>query len=445
MRRSSRACVVTLAAIVGLAFGASVLHAQPPAVAERVTFDDAIKRAIDKNPTMAMATAGIVRAEGLLRQARAATLLQLNGAVTTTTLDRSVDFGGSVVTPRNQVTASITADMPIVNAAAWARRAQAQDQRAVAEFNLADVRRQVASSTADAYLAIVAARRVVDANVLAREVAKAHFDLATQLEQRGTGSRVNTLRAQQQVSADEVLIEAARLALYRAQEALGVLVVADGPVDAADEPTFEMGAAAAESTGSPAGAPGPQPTNVQPSIGQRTDLRLFTAQQQAAERVVRDSWRDYLPSFDALFVPQTIYPSPFFLPSKSWQFQVQARIPVFDSGERAGLKVQRQSDLDVAAATLASATTAANSQVRAAREAIASGVRGLASARAAAEEGRQVVDILTISFRAGAATSIEVLDADRSARNADIAVAVAEDALRRARLDLLIALGRFPQ
>src|SRR5581483_9380674 len=104
------------------------------------------------------------------------------------------------------------------------------------EDNLADVRRQVASATANAYLGILAARRVVEANARARDVAKAHFEVATELERRGQGSHLNTLRAQQQVSADETLLESARLALYRAQEALGVLVVADGPVDAADEP-----------------------------------------------------------------------------------------------------------------------------------------------------------------------------------------------------------------
>jgi len=55
-----------------------------------------------------------------------------------------------------------------------------------------------------------------------------------------------------------------------------------------------------------------------------------------------------------------------------------------------------------------------------------------------------VVDITSISFRAGGATNIEVIDAARTARDNDLAVAIAEDRLRRARLDLLNALGRFP-
>jgi len=46
--------------------------------------------------------------------------------------------------------------------------------------------------------------------------------------------------------------------------------------------------------------------------------------------------------------------------------------------------------------------------------------------------------------RAGGATNIEVIDAERTARDTDTVVAVAEDAQRRAQLDLLIALGQFP-
>jgi len=440
--RPREALVAAVACCVALAAAPARGQPAPPAPVERITFADAVARAIQKNPTSAIAAAGILRAEGLLRQARAATLLQVTGNVTTTTLNRGVEFQGATVTPQNQLAASLTADMPVVNAAAWARRAQAEDQQHVAELNLADVRRQVATSTADAYLAVFAARRVLEANARARDTAKAHFDLATELEQRGTGSHLNTLRAQQQWTSDEALVETARLALYRAQEALGVLIVADGPVDAADEPTFEVPAPGDAPTGAASAATG-APNAA--SAFSRTDLRLFAAEQEAAARVVRDSTKDYFPSLDAIFQPQTTYPAQFFVPANSWRFLLQANVPIFDSGQRASLKVQRQAALQEATATLAGATTAAASQVRAAREAVASSERALSSGRAAAEQAQQVVSITNVSFRAGAATSIEVIDAERSARDADTAVAVAEDNLRRAQLDLLIALGQFPR
>jgi outer membrane protein TolC len=57
----------------------------------------------------------------------------------------------------------------------------------------------------------------------------------------------------------------------------------------------------------------------------------------------------------------------------------------------------------------------------------------------------EVLTITTAAFDLGASTNIEVIDAQRTARDADAAVVFAEDAVQRARLDLLVAIGRFPR
>jgi len=400
--------------------------AQPPVPATRLSFNDAVQQAIARNPTVRAAASAILRAEGQLRVARAATRPQVNGAVTTTTLNTGVEFDGTTVTPQNSVAASITADMPILAAAAWARRSQAQDDQQVAQLSADDIRHQVAAATADAYLTIVGFRRVVDADRRARDVAKAHYDLANELEQRGSGSKLNALRAQSQWSAIETQLEAALLQMYRAQEALGVLVVENGPVDAGDDPMFDVP---------------PDDTRLELF---RTDLKLFAGQQHAAEHVLRDSSKDWWPTVDAVFVPQTNYPSPFFVPGNSWQFLLRGNIPIFDSGTRAGVKMQRRAAVDQVRETLAGATTQAGAQARTARVAIASAERGLASARAAADQAQQVVNITNISFRAGGATNIEVIDAQRAALDAETQAAVAQDILTRAKFELINALGRFP-
>lgn len=423
--RYGRAAALALLC-VAQAFRPAAVSAQPPTPSTRLSFADAVQRAIDRNPTVRAAASAILRAEGQLRVARAATLFHLNAAVTTTTLNTGVSFQGTTVTPQNSVTAAITADMPVVAAAAWARRAQAEEDRQVATVSAEDVRHQVAAATADAYLTIVGLRRVVNADVHAKDNAKAHYDLANELEQRGRGSRLNALRAQSQYSAIETQLEAAQLAVYRAQEALGVLVVANGPVDAVDDPVFDV-----------------PPDDSRFELF-RTDLKLFAAEQQAAEHVLRDSSKDWWPTVDAVFTPTVTRPSPFFVPGASWQFQLRGNIPIYDSGTRAGVKIQRQAAVDQARETLAGATEQAGAQVRVARVAIASAERGLASARAAADEAQQVVDITNISFRAGGATNIEVIDAQRAALDAETQAAVAQDILTRAKFELINALGRFP-
>src|SRR4029077_5002725 len=99
-----------------------------------------------------------------------------------------------------------------------ARRRTAADTRNVADLTVADVKRQVALATADAYLETIAQRRVVESSQRAHDTSRAHFDLATQLERGGTGSRLNALRAEQQSLTDATLLENATLSLYRAQE-----------------------------------------------------------------------------------------------------------------------------------------------------------------------------------------------------------------------------------
>ena len=63
-------------------------------------------------------------------------------------------------------------------------------------------------------------------------------------------------------------------------------------------------------------------------------------------------------------------------------------------------------------------------------EAIQAGERALAYARAAATQAAEVLRIADAAFREGATTSIEVIDAQRRARDAETAAAVAEDTLR---------------
>jgi outer membrane protein TolC len=419
--------LAALAAAVALVAGPAAATAQP-APLERVTFDEAIRRALERNPSSAIAAAGILRADALLAEARSVIRPQIAGAAVVNTLNRGVEFEGTTVTPVSSFTGTIDVRMPVYAPAAWARRTQAEDQRGVAGLSAAETRRQTAIATADAFLSVIARRRVIEENTRARDVARAHFDLAAELEQRGSGSRLNRLRAQQELSTVEGVVDAARLALYRAQEALGVLLMADGPVDAADEPDFTL----------PAGADRPA------SLLTRADLQLFSAEARAAERVLNDSAKDRLPYVEGLFQPSTTYPGQFFVPSNSWRLVVQASVPLFDSGFRASQRLARQADVDASRATLAGATTRASAEVRSARESVASAERVLASARAAADQASQVVSIVNVSFRAGAATNIEVIDAERSARDAATAAVVAEDLLRRARLDLLTALGQFP-
>lgn len=406
--------------------------AAPPAL-PRVTLDEAVRLALDRNPTVAQAATAILRAEALLQQARAATGPNVNASVTNVLIDGQRGFAGIVAQPRNQALFGATVSMPILAASRWAAAAQARDQVEITRLSTADVRRQIAVATAQAYLTVISQVRQVEVNLRAHEAAQTHLDYAARRLAAGAGSRLNELRAAQEVSADAARLEYVRLTVRRAQEALGVLVAADGPVDANGEPIFDLPA-----------SPGLMAPSA-PWLLDRTDVKVLTASQALAERTVRDSSKDWFPNATVSFNPQVVTPAGSFSPTGSWSFAFSVSQPIFDSGQRRSLAQLRQAAVEASKQALLSVRNEARSEVRLAEETVQSSERALVSLRLSAQQAAEVLTITTTAFEAGSTTNLEVIDAQRSARDADSFVVIAEDTLRRAKLDLLTALGRFPQ
>jgi multidrug efflux system outer membrane protein len=407
------------------------LNAQTPPLMEVVTLEQAVERAIKNNPTVAETAQGILRAEGLLQQARAATMPF--AAMTLSGIQNSTErrFDDIITSPRTQGTLSAQFGVPVLAASRWAAAAQARDQVEIAFLLTADDRTNIAVSTAQAYLAIIAQKRQVEVSMRARETSMAHLDYARRRLEAGAGTRLNELRAGQEVATNDARLENAQLGVRRAQEALGVLIAANGPADAASEPVFNIPAGPMEAEA------GWMPL--------RPDLRLFAAEERAADRVWRNSSRDWFPTAIATFEPQALVPASIFSSDRSWRFLVNFSQPLFDGGVRRGQRRFREANYEASRLALQGVQIQARSEVRLAYETVRSTQRAFESLRSAAQQSVEVLKITTFAFEAGATTNLEVIDAQRQARDADSAAAVAEDAVRRAQLDLLTALGRFPQ
>ena len=276
--------------------------AQTPAI-PKVEFDDAVQRALASNPTVAQAAVAIPRAEALVAQARALTRPTVNASFGNTTLDSARGFDGGITQPQNQSTLSADLTVPVLNLARRAAVPQARDQVEVAQFTTATVRRDIAVATAQAYLAVIAARRQVDVDQRALDSAAAHVDYAQKRLQGGSGTRLNELRAAGAASLAATRLEGSRLAVRRAQEALGALIVANGPADAGAEPGFDI----------------PATVNDEDWMKGRPDMQAQMAAQRAAEHIVRDSWRDSVGTASVSFAPQYIAPKGLFQPNGTWR------------------------------------------------------------------------------------------------------------------------------
>ena len=398
-----------------------------PGVVERLTFDEAVERATSRNPTVAQAAQAILRAEALLSQARSVFYPLAYGNIGTTVLDAPRGFAGNVVQPRVQTAFTATASYQVLAAAGWAAKNQAADRAAIARVSAEETRRNVAMTAAQAYLAVIADERQVEITLRNRDTARALETYANTRLQAGQGSRLNHVRSVQQLASAESLWQIAQLAVSRAEEALGVIVFANGPVGANGEPAFP---------------PTPPPAD-DSWLAARPDVRVLMAEVGAADRVVSDAWKDWLPTVTASFTPSYVTPPGLFEPAKTWRAIFSLRVPIFDATLRPD-KRARIADRETARLQLEALTLEARSELRVAQEAVRSTELIVASVRQAAESASEALRITEIAYRAGATTNIEVVQAQQDARNSEITSAVAEDRLRQARLDLLVALGRFP-
>ena len=397
---------------------------------EQVTFEEAVRRAITSHPTVQRAAADILRAQAVVQQVRAQSMPSINAAVTTNVIDPVTRFSGSAIQPRTQAVTTADLAVPLVVPVRWAERAQSEDQVLVSQRAAEDARRQIGIAAGEAYLTVIAQQQVLELNERARDNARSHYEYANQRFQGGIGSRLNAVRAEQELSSNESRVEEARLEVRRAQEALGVLMAADGPVGVTMEPSFDL---------PPATVPDAE------LIADRDDIRLIQSRESAAQRRAADAWKDYLPSVTALFTPQVLTPTGLFANSRSWRAAFLFSLPLFDAGQRQGQTRERRALVDVVRAERSEAERQASAEVRTAREAVAALERSLMHAQRAAEQANEVVRITDIAFREGATTNIEVIDAQRQARDAETTVAIAAHAVRTARLELLAAAGRFPQ
>jgi len=396
---------------------------------ERVTFEEAVRRALERNPTVGEASQAIVRAQALLDQSRSVFRPSVEGAIGTTILDAARGFAGNITQPKTQSSFSATASYPLLAASRWAVAKQAADQVGIARISAEETRRQVALLAAESYLAVIATEHQRDIAVRNRDSARALDDYARARLEAGQGSRLNHVRSSQELATAEGLVQVAELSVRQAQEALGIALFADGPIDANGDPEIRQAT---------------PPPDGDTWLAQRPDVRLLTAQLEAADRVVRDTWKSWLPTATAEFTPQYVTPAGFFEPAKTWRAFFQLQIPIYD-GTLGATKRLRIAERETAQLRLDAVKAQARSELRFAQEAVLRGEQIVAANRQAAEGAVEALRITEIAYRAGATTNIEVVQAQQTARNAEILASLAADRLRQARLDLLLALGQFPQ
>ena len=399
--------------------------------AEPVTFQDAVQHALSLHPAMRVAEQDAARALAQLDQARAPSLPSLSANGTFTRLDDDRRLADRLVLGKEQLSANVQLAVPLVNTPRWAQWYRAAKAADAARATADDVKRQVAVNAARAWLSVLAQRRVVLAATSARDAAKAHLDFASQRFAGGVGTRLDELRAAQEFAVSSTQLETALSSLVRAQETLGVVTGSEVPLDVvSEEPDFTGADTLAQS--------------LEQVERARLDVKAARTRKETSEAATRTDWMDYLPLLNAVFQPFYQNPPSLTQPLTGWQLNVVLQLPLYEGGLRYGQAKERRANARTADAQLEGALRQARSEVRTAFEQVTHADLALGSARDAARLAMESMELANVAYRAGATTNLEVIDAERRARDAEVQAVLAEDAARQARLDLLVASGRFP-
>jgi outer membrane protein TolC len=399
---------------------------------EVYTFDDALRRATAENPQVKVAIQEMDRAQNLVEQVRSASFPTLygNGSYSLVDGDRHVAGPGSaVVLAQNEWNLNLLLTVPLVLPQKWAQWAHAGDQVEIQKLAVADVRRQLVVAVGHTYLSVLAEHELIEQQERAVQNALDHAKFAEQRFTGGFGNRIDFVRAAQEVQADQVLVEALQANLTKLREALGVLLAVDWQIDTVG--TVQL----------------PAPPELDEALTgseDRSDVLVLRSRLTAAKHAKRDDYTDYLPTLIGTFEPFLQTPPTIQYPRTGWQLGVALSLPIYEGGLRYGQAKERANLEYEARDNLENGVRQARSDVRTSLDGFVRAERALTNARTAARLASQALDLSTLSYRAGASTNIEVIDAQRVSRDADSAVVIAEDSRRQALFDLLVASGRLP-
>jgi outer membrane protein TolC len=271
-------------------------------------------------------------------------------------------------------------------------------------------------------LAVYSQKVLIEVDELARDTAKRHADYAHERYVGGVGTSLDEVRALQQLATDDALVQQAYAQLSAVEEALGIVVGVEGPLDTAEDPTLAA------------------PPSLQDGLNDaahRTDVVALDARLKSASKTVQDDWTDYAPYL--VGVAEPFYQNPAIIPTtpmNGYALELLLTVPLYDGGLRYGQHRERDALREQARVAYEAGLRQARSDVRVAFEAMRRADDGLRSSRDAAKLAAQALDLANRAYRAGAVTNIEVIDAEQQSRDTATQAEAAANAARQARLTI---------
>jgi outer membrane protein TolC len=392
----------------------------------KLTLRDAVALALKQNPQVILANLGVAQSEQDRSIARSALLPQVGGSggatVHRVNLEAAIGFRfpnfPQHVGPYETYQAGVGFQVPVFDLTLWRRYRGSQFGIEANRSNEVGAREEAALLVVSQYLGSQRAAADIRAAQSRVDLAQALYTQASDLQNAGVGTGIDTLRANVQLQNEKQRLIVAQTQLETSLLGLARLLSVDRKIELADEvsffdtPSIEDGQALER-----AYATRPELRQLA-ALEQRAGLELQTAGEQRLPKVtVSGGW------MEQGITPTTVIPV--------YEYRGNVEFPIFTGGRIEAQKAKA----DLAIREL-------KQQEQEARNRIALEVRtALAQLRSARSEvevanlgvqlARQEVDQARDRFQAGVANNIEVISA--------------QDVLSRANDNQIAALYRYNQ
>ncbi len=442
-RRRNGNIIVRLAVLAlagALVRSAQVQAQEMPAQPLRLTLRDAVNIALKQNPQVAIANLNLAESQEGRKIARAALLpsASFNASEDVARLNVSALIGRSIPGfpahsgPFWTTQAGPSFSAPVFDLALWEKWRASKENVRASKAEQTTAREQNVQLVVSQYLASLRASADVTAAKSRLDLAKALLDLATDQENNGVGTRIDTLRANVQYQNERQRTSDAESELKISLYALSRLLNLDPQqaIELTDEPSF-FETPAVDSGESIASA-----------YAQRPEMKGLLAQVKQAELQKRAAKAERIPRLSVKgdwtlegMTPGTTIPA--------YQVGASLEFPLFTGGRiraetaTADLEIQklRQAERDLRN-EIAQEVKSAVAQLEAARVGVEAANMGVSEAK---EEVTQAED----RFRAGVSNNIEIITSqDELARANDNQIAALYN-YNQARADLARATGRM--
>jgi len=430
-----------------------MLAPMPPAQHVIATWEETLDLIRNRSTDLKTAYDEVLRAEGQVRTALAAMLPTINGtgtyshqvagsstaltAAQLTALGPTLGplFNGLGAAPIDQVTLAAQGTQPVLALEAWHNWKTTKINVDAARLSYEDMKRTIALAVANDLIAVITAERVAELNRVGTRNALERLDLARRKNALGASSRLDVIRAQQDVEASRAALVTGDESLREAREALGLALGLPMQVGVTKELNLDGLVKDALDT-----------CKVAASVEDRADVAAARTKLLVAKRKVDDVYYLFLPTLNAQTnaTYQTAIPASDGTAVSSWNIEGVLTVPLWDGGVRYGSLRQMRALEDEARQTLESTRRQAVVQVEQARRSVTVAENASLVAKNAQILAAENDRLTRVGYVEGQGTSLELVTAASALREADITLALRQFDLVKARVTAILSLANCP-